>query len=311
MKFITHVSIRIPGLFIFYLAILLIGSVISPDFSRAESIVVLLSKDLPAYQQVVDGYTAKAPAAFKKIILADDAQKKSQLLSEFSSSGVKLVVTIGPEATNLLKTSATLPFLYTMVLEPQTVSGVRACGVLMRAGLESQMMWIHKLFPQAKIVSVIYNPTYTSKIVNRARVVAENFQLTLMPLAIEKSEEVTSALQKISEAKIDLLWSVVDPTFMQPQVIRETIAYTAAQKIPFIGLSEYHVKAGALAAMSVDYQDLGSQCADLSKKSLNEDCSGQVESPRRVLIYVNPAMQKNLGLQAWSNFPEVIPLNPD
>jgi len=271
----------------------------------AAKVAVVLSKDLPAYQTVLDGYAATAPFEVKKLTLEGDLQSGLQTLTALSAEGTDLLVTIGPEATHLAKTSAQIPFIYTMVIEPQSVSGVNAGGVLMQVDLADQMAWIRKLFPEAKRVGVIYNPASSLKSINRARIAAEQHQLSLAPIAINGPSEIGSALEKVRASKHEVLWSVVDSIVLQPSVMREIIAFTHENKIPFIGLSESQVKIGALAAITADFKDLGPQCAELSKKMVLDGYAGGVESPRKVCIYVNPAVQKSLGLQTWVSFSEV------
>jgi putative ABC transport system substrate-binding protein len=273
----------------------------------AAKALVILSKDLPAYRQVADGYTGGSADEVQRISLVDEASQ-AQALSLLASGRIDLLVTIGPQAAELAKARSTIPWVYTMVLDPPAGTGARSGGVMMRIDLSDQVVWLKKLFPQAKQVSVIYNPAYSLKLINRARTLAEQNQLTLLPMAVESAEEVNGALQKIKDAKIDVLWSVVDSTILQPQVISEIIAFTDKNRIPFIGLSESHVKAGALATITVDYSDLGAQCADLAVRLQRGTAAGGMETARRLVIYVNPGIQKNLGLQGWSQFPEVRPI---
>jgi putative tryptophan/tyrosine transport system substrate-binding protein len=291
----------------FYLGLSLMGILFCVWPSAwAAKVLVLLSKDLPAYRQVADGYTGSSSYEIQRINLADDADQ-AQTLSLLASGKIDLLVTIGPQAAELGKERSAIPWVYTMVLDAPAAPGARSGGVMMRVDLSDQVVWLKKLFPQGRQVSVIYNPAYSLKLINRARTLAEQNQLTLLPMAVESAEEVSGALQKIRDAKIDVLWSVVDSTILQPQVISEIIEFTDKNRIPFVGLSETHVKAGALATISVDYSDLGAQCADLSVR-LQRGSAGGMEPARRLVIYVNPSVQKSLGLQAWSQFPEVRPI---
>ena len=130
--------------------------------------------------------------------------------------------------------------------------------------------------------------------------------MSLVPISVESVGEVPSALSKMKEGNIEVLWSVVDKTAAQPSAIEQEIKFSLENRIPFIGLSVFHVKAGALVAFSVDYSDLGAQTAVLAKRLLaGSEAAGRVETPRKVIIYLNVETQRRLGLKNLTALPEI------
>jgi putative ABC transport system substrate-binding protein len=228
-----------------------------------------------------------------------DPEKGSQIMKSIAGQGANLVVTIGSEAAMAAKKDpAGLPVVYTMVLEKQDFGGTPASGILMQADIVSQIRSLRQLFPGSKKIGVIYNIHYSGAVINLARQSAEGLGLSLIPIAVETQNDISSALSKLTRDQIDVLWSVVDPTVAQPEAMQMLIQHTLKEKIPFIALSKFHVKGGALAAFSVDYQDMGAQTAELAKEMLKNPKTRPAAMPRHLILFMNPDTQEKIGLKA-------------
>jgi putative tryptophan/tyrosine transport system substrate-binding protein len=270
-------------------------------------VTAIVSRALGPYQEAMAGFGQSGAFQVLEINLEGDAQKGQRVLGELSPATCDLLVPCGTEALVLLKDRwPNVPVVYTMVLEPPAFAGGRSSGVLMQIPLNEQIARLPKLFPGAKKIGVIYNPFYTKKTITQARDLVSGYGLTLIAIAIEKPEEVGMALTNLKGAEVDVVWSVIDPTMSQPAVMAEVIQYTLAHKLPFVAMASYQVKAGALACFGVDYRDIGLQTAELAKWTLSaSDRGGRVETPRKVIVYVNGQTQRTLGLDALSRLPEV------
>lgn len=285
---------------------LISGSVL--PVAHAEKIIAVISRSLGPYQEALKGYEQESKLTVQEVNLDGDVSKGSQVTEMLSAEKADGVLAVGTEALAVLKMiPVSTPAFYTMVLEPLELPGRKTSGVLMQISVNDQMLNISKLLPAVKKVGVIYNPNSSKKSVNQAREVAGNYGLTLSPIAVENASEVSGALTNLTRDKVDAIWSVVDSTVAQPAVIGQIIQHAGSQKIPFIGLSVFHVKAGALAAFSVDFADIGTQTASLTKKVLAGGAN-KVETPRRIVIYVNAEVQKQLGLDL-SKAPNVQMVN--
>jgi putative ABC transport system substrate-binding protein len=91
------------------------------------------------------------------------------------------------------------------------------------------------------------------------------------------------------EGKVDVLWSVADSTVFTPQGLRHILLSTLRNRIPFVGLSPAFVKAGALLALSCDYQDVGSQSGEMAIRILEGESPDTIPTavPRQVSLSVN------------------------
>ncbi len=286
---------------------LVVASLTGAQPGAAARVVVIVSRTLTPYQEAVSGVRTNSAFQVQELNLDGDLKKGAELLGALPAGSYDLLMPCGTEALLLLKDRwPDLPVVYTMVLEAPAFAGPRTSGVLMQVSIQEQIARLPKMFPGAKKVGVLYNPLYTKKAVTQARDLVTGYGLTLFPIAIEKPEEIPAALANLTGAEVQVLWSVIDPTTTQPAAMAQIIPYALNHKLPFIALASYQVKAGALACFGVDYRDIGMQTAEMAKRMLSTSKGGgRVESPRKVVLYVNPQTQKALGLDTLSSLPEV------
>jgi putative ABC transport system substrate-binding protein len=66
-----------------------------------------------------------------------------------------------------------------------------------------------------------------------------------------------------------------------------------------MGLSPAFVKAGALMALAVDYQEVGAQCGGLATKILSGESPSSlpIATPQRVVLHVNLKTAETIGLK--------------
>ena len=93
--------------------------------------------------------------------------------------------------------------------------------------------------------------------------------LELVPIPVRSEAEVVEKIDEL-DGKVDLLWSVADPTVFTPQSVRYILLHTLRSKIPLIGLSPSYVRAGALMSLSADYRDVGRQSGEQAVRILQE-----------------------------------------
>jgi putative tryptophan/tyrosine transport system substrate-binding protein len=117
--------------------------------------------------------------------------------------------------------------------------------------------------------------------------------------------EIHSVLSKWSKADIDLLWSMLDQTVMQPTGVKQMIDHALREKIPFIGLSDAHVQMGAYGALAVDYQDIGKQTLLVAQKVLREKKTLEPEVPRSLVFYINEDTRRKIGAAALLDVPNL------
>jgi len=275
-----------------------------PQTIQAKKLPVLISKNLPAYSEFLDGFSkASGDLAVNK--MQGDAAAGTAFLNTQSES--ELVIAIGPEAVACaLQNWPGKTLVYSMVFQVPQYSG-RSRGVLMQVSIGDQLKRVRELFPKSRRIGVVYDSFYSMKSITQAREICTILGLELEALPVHSTEEIGGLLEKLKHDKIDVLWSVLDRTTLAPSVITEQIKFGLSENIPFIGQSEYHVEAGALAAFSVDFASLGKQTARVANTMLREKGAGSAapESPEDVIVYINTRTQKRLELYDFQALPNL------
>ena len=270
-------------------------------------IAIVTSRDIAPYRAAYDGFLEvldQAEIRYRTVEYRTerDRRKSSQVVQKIRARRPDLILTIGSAATEAVSGEIRdIPIIFSLVLEGgggDSSRGQNVTGASMDIPVRVQFEKIHQALPEARRFGVLYNPGRTGKLIDEARIVAEELQLELVPIAVETEAEVVDKLADL-DGKIDLLWSVADPTVFTPQSVRYILLNTLRSRIPFIGLSPSYVRAGALLSLSCDYRDVGRQAGEQAVQVLQGSKPQHVPMtyPRTVSTYLNLNTEKTLNLK--------------
>jgi putative ABC transport system substrate-binding protein len=126
--------------------------------------------------------------------------------------------------------------------------------------------------------------------------------LELVAVPISSGDKVPDALRTLDKS-VDALWSVADSTTFTPASMEFIFLHTLRSKLPFMGLSPAFVKAGALLALAIDYQEVGAQCGGLAAKILSGESPSAlpITTPQKTTLHVNLKTAETLGLKIPSD----------
>jgi putative ABC transport system substrate-binding protein len=270
-------------------------------------IAIVTSRDIAPYKAAHQGFLEVLDQAGMDYRTVEyrterDRRKSNEVVRKIHARRPDLILTIGSAATEAVSGEIRdIPIIFSLVLEgaeggPQR--GQNVTGASMDIPVRVQFEKLHEALPQARRFGVLYNPGRTGKLIDEARAVAKELQLELVPIAVETEAEVVDKLAEL-DGKIDLLWSVADPTVFTPQSVRYILLNTLRSRIPFIGLSPSYVRAGALLSLSCDYRDVGRQAGEQAMQVLLGSKPQQVPMtyPRTVSTYLNLNTEKTLNLK--------------
>jgi ABC-type uncharacterized transport system substrate-binding protein len=278
---------------------------------RAAKVVVILSRTAGPYMEALQGFQQLNAFETEIVNLEGDLEKGRQFLKKATASEIQAVVFIGTEAVSLMDSLNTdVPAVYTMVLEPADSIKRKANGILIKMDNNDQLIRIRKLFPNRKRLGIMYNPQNSKKEIEEIRGIIPKYNLVLFPIAIENSGEVPTALTKFSKDTVDLIWMIFDRTLSTPSVTDQFIQHTSKNGLPLIGISIYQVKNGCLAAFSADFRDVGMQTAVRVQKIIAGGDSARNENPRKVVVYWNSKVQKQMGFEEPANVPDLQLIQP-
>jgi putative ABC transport system substrate-binding protein len=167
-------------------------------------------------------------------------------------------------------------------------SGSNVTGVTDVLSLQKRVALIQQIAPQARRVGVIYNPTDVSSVA-MVKEFQENLSgsgLIAIELTVLRPQEVGSAARSLIE-KVDVFQTFLDPTVGQAYAALAQVANDA--RIPLLGWDVKDVRAGAVAAMDLTAQDIGSAAGRLALRVLRGVKPGAI-APEIIAhppVYVN------------------------
>ena len=105
--------------------------------------------------------------------------------------------------------------------------------------------------------------------VDALRETAEELGLTLRPVRVSERRDVVPALRR-AQRQLDLLITVFDPAIISTQSLRQILYFSYNRRLPVIGYSRAMVRAGALAAVYSDAEQVGRQAAETLIEALDD-----------------------------------------
>lgn len=273
-------------------SLLLGGLTVSMSLADGPIVAVVSNDEVSAYRQVVKGFKAaivdELPEV-KFVDLTDEIAQKPALVFAVGSASVRRSL----DKLNDVELVATMILNDELLKQrPQTTS------ILLQHSPLIQLQWHRRLLPQVKRVGILYDPKYNQTWVDAAKIDAAQLGLEIVAIPVFSAKNLSAALRAIGR-QADSIMSIADQTVYSGKTAKTVLLFSFRNRIPFVGLSEAWVKAGALYALDWDYQDLGRQSGDIALKTLKGEQSQTAKSqlPANTLYQLNLKTAEQLKLK--------------
>ncbi len=235
--------------------------------------------------------------------LAGESTNASAVLGLVQRASPAQIITVGSLATaTVVGERSPAPVVFSMTLYSAQSGfgaghGREVTGATLDIPHDHQFGTQPRLLPGARRLGVLYHPAETGAIVESARAAAQRHNFSLEARRVDGAGEAPAALDELME-KVDAVWTVADSHVFTPETTSAMILASLRRRIPLFGLSAAHVRAGALAALSCDYADVGAQTGELALRVLGgEKASGIPPTPpRKTALALNLRSAQHLGL---------------
>lgn len=225
--------------------------------------------------------------------LEGDEAASAATMEDVHRFAPQLIVAVGSLATAaVMRHAGDTPVVFSMVLYPRQSGFLseprRITGASLDIPLDVQFSYLRRLFPSARRVGVLYSAEETGTIIAEARKAAAAHDFELVAQSVSDPAHAVADLTQLME-RVDVLWSIADSHVWTAQTTSALILASLRRHIPLFGLSAAHVRAGAVAALSCDYADVGRQTAELAVRVLAGEPpkNVQVSTPRRLSLALN------------------------
>ncbi|HBG76548.1 ABC transporter substrate-binding protein [Eubacteriales bacterium mix99] len=238
-----------------------------------------------------------------------DGGTANQIADSIVAGRADLIAAIGtPMAQSAFRAAgkADTPVIYTAVNDPVAAELARedgtptgnVTGTSDRLPVEQQLEMIRTILPDAKKIGILYSTSEVNSIstVQEYRDAAPAYDFKIVESGISVSADIPLAADQLL-TKVDCLCNLTDNTVVSSLPL---ILEKAGRKgIPVFGSEIEQVKIGCLAAVGLDYYELGIQTGKMAGKVLKGEARAE-EIPFKVCkeasFYGNTAVAKNLGI---------------
>ncbi len=290
-----------------FLAVIALAAML-PGPLRGDRADVLLLRAGPAapYEEARSALLDSLPAdRVVETLLLDDLslQRAQERIAEADPS---VLLTLGSQSTRwALDHTSDVPIVFAMVLQPVESGfvrsfsrpGGRVTGAALDVRPAVQLKTLRDLLG-AQRIGVLYDPEQTGPLVDRAAGAARRMGIELVAVAVPETGALPGALERLT-GSVDALWSVPDRTVFGQGGVQQVLLHTLEHEIPFMGLSEQYVRAGALLALSTSLEENGRQAALRIERILASEEPSQipVARPESLELVFNEHVAERLGIK--------------
>ncbi|ALX10732.1 ABC transporter substrate-binding protein [Burkholderia cepacia JBK9] len=282
--------------------------------AQAQTVKVLSIVDHPALDAIRDGVRAELKAEG----YGDDKLKweyqsaqgntgtAAQIARKFVGDKPDVIVAIAtPAAQSVVAATKSVPVVYSGVTDPVAAqlvkgwapSGSNVTGVSDKLPLDRQVALIKRVVPNAKTVGMVYNPGEANSVVvvKELKEILAKQGMTLKEAAAPRTVDIGPAAKSLI-GKVDVIYTNTDNNVVSAYEALVKVANEA--KIPLVAGDTDSVKRGGIAALGINYGDLGRQTGKVVARILKGEKPGAIasETSSNLELFVNTGAAAKQGV---------------
>ncbi|NTX31444.1 ABC transporter substrate-binding protein [Burkholderia pyrrocinia] len=287
--------------------------------AHAQTVKVLSIVDHPALDAIRDGVRAELKAEG----YGDDKLKweyqsaqgntgtAAQIARKFVGDKPDVIVAIAtPAAQSVVAATKSVPVVYSGVTDPVAAqlvkgwspSGTNVTGVSDKLPLDRQVALIKRVVPNAKTVGMVYNPGEANSVVvvKALKEILAKQGMTLKEAAAPRTVDIGPAAKSLI-GKVDVIYTNTDNNVVSAYEALVKVANEA--KIPLVAGDTDSVKRGGIAALGINYGDLGRQTGKVVARILKGEKPGAIasETSSNLELFVNTVAAAKQGVTLSSD----------
>ncbi len=297
------------------LGALAVAGALAHGVASAQSVAVTSIVEHPALDAVKDGvkqaltdagYTEDKGLKWQFQTAQGNTAIAGQIARKFIGDKPDVIVAIAtPSAQAVVAATKSVPVVYSAITDPvaaqlvsaMTPSGTNVTGVSDSLALEKQIELIKRVVPEAKRVGMVYNPGEANSVVvvQQLRDLLPKAGLSLVEATAARTVDVGAAARSLV-GKVDVIYTNTDNNVVSAYESLVKVGNDA--KIPLIASDTDSVKRGAIAALGINYGDLGVQTGKMVVRILKGEKPGDIasETSDKLELYVNPGAAQKQGV---------------
>lgn len=238
-----------------------------------------------------------------------DTGTAGQIANDFVAKKVDLMCGIAtPMAMSEYAAAkdANIPVIFTAVTDPIAAEMAKkdgspvgeVTGTSDKLAVKEQLEMIHTILPNAKKIGIMYTTSEVNSIsaIAEYKKLAPDYGFEIVESGISTTADIPLAADNLL-GKVDCISNLTDNTVVSSLPV--ILDKAAEKKIPVFGSEIEQVKIGCLAAMGIDYYELGKQTGKMASQVLKgEKKASEInfETISQYSFYGNKAVADKLGL---------------
>ncbi|MBO4120855.1 ABC transporter substrate-binding protein [Cupriavidus gilardii] len=282
---------------------------------NAQTVKVLSIVDHPALDAIRDGVRAELKSAgydadrnlkWEYQSAQGNTGTAAQIARKFVGDQPSAIVAIAtPAAQAVVASTKTVPVVYSGVTDPVAAqlvkgwqaSGTNVTGVSDKLPLDKQVALIKRVVPKAKTVGMVYNPGEANSVVvvKELKTLLAKEGMTLREAAAPRTVDIGSAAKSLV-GKVDVIYTNTDNNVVSAYEALVKVANES--KVPLVAADTDSVKRGAIAALGINYGDLGVQTGKIVVRILKGEKPGAIpsETSDKLELFVNTSAAEKQGV---------------
>lgn len=291
------------------------ASLLASTAAFAQTVSVSSIVEHPALDSVRDGvkkalndagYTEEKGLKWQFQTAQGNTAIAAQIARKYVGDKSDVIVAIStPSAQAVVAATKSIPVVFSAVTDPVAAqlvsswdaSGTNVSGVSDMLVLEKQLELIKKVVPNAKNVGIVYNSGEANSVVvvERLRELLTANNMALVEATAARTVDVGAAARSLV-GKVDVIYTNTDNNVVSAFEALVKVGNDA--KIPIIASDTDSVARGAIAALGVNYYDLGVQTGNMVVRILKGEKVGNMasETSDKLELFVNPGAAEKQGV---------------
>ncbi|MBF0117813.1 MAG: hypothetical protein HQK79_03200 [Desulfobacterales bacterium] len=254
---------------------------------------------------MIKGFKYSCDAGIERIVLSENIDP--DINKKIKTNQPDVILAIGIEALNQVKSIKDIPIVYLMVLNPQSVisNQQNITGISINIGFEKQISLFLEAMPSLKRIGTIYNPDVMKYIADDAKSVTKNKNIELIMEAVQTPKDFFKKLIEM-KGKIDAFWMLPDISLITPENIELLFLFSMENKVPVLTFSEKYFKQGALMTIFCDPLDVGRQGGVIAREIIlgKKVSSIKPQFAENAVVSFNLKIVEKLGIKINNNIKE-------
>lgn len=238
-----------------------------------------------------------------------DQTNLNQMSQQLSSMGNDVNISIGSAASQAMeKAGHKTPLIFSAITDPVAAGLItkanlkhpnnNATGVTVLVNVKMQLELLHKMFPQAKKIGMMYDAGEPNAmaIVKRARKAMKELGMTPVEKTVASASDVEATARALCK-KSDALFI---PNDHIAAVGMNTIGKVSTEtKTPVVNTDPTMIQFAGVATKGANFEDIGKQTADMAIKILKgkQVKDIPVEGPKNIHLVMNKKRMQFFGVK--------------